>query len=259
MLVSFIYMIILVIIGVLFNGSGFAQKLKVATAWAIIKISYNPKTQEAVGGITGTAFFLNSTTFVSSYHRLNDDLFKPNKGFSKVKVLLANETGTITEKVKIKQTIPKIDLTIGEVEQKDKYQEYSRLDTSYEVGSFVMNIGNPAESRLVDYDLAIIDSNLKVTRIVVKPVIEYGKILHVGKYTIRSNDVNLQDIDLINLIYSSKIGFSGGSLLLRSNGQVIGMMLLILPKEVDPKQSAMAIPINEILKILSRDIQWNFK
>jgi hypothetical protein len=50
--------------------------------------------------------------------------------------------------------------------------------------------------------------------------------------------------------YSSKLGFSGGPCLLKSSGEVIGMMSMVIPPEIDPKKPAMAIRMSDISRFL---------
>jgi V8-like Glu-specific endopeptidase len=73
--------------------------------WAIFKISYDPITNQAEGGICGSAFFVKKRIFISAHHCFNDSVFIPNKGYPKVKVFLVNDKGYIIDNIKIRKLV----------------------------------------------------------------------------------------------------------------------------------------------------------
>ena len=61
---------------------------------AIFKASYNsPGGSDLVGGVCGTAFFINEKTALTANHILNKEVFKPNDGFMYCKFWLILQNG----------------------------------------------------------------------------------------------------------------------------------------------------------------------
>ncbi|TSA32807.1 MAG: serine protease [Porphyromonadaceae bacterium] len=217
--------------------------------WAIFKISYDPNTNMAEGGICGSAFFFKEQFFISAYHCFNDSVFTPNKNFPKVKVFLVNNRGDIIDDIRIKKLVPEYDLAIGEVIQHDKNVIAYSLANDFNVGDSVYNIGFPTES-LINYRIKIEKNNLFVENIILKEFRQNGEVEDILRITVNSNDVKLDNKLMIKLTYTSKLGFSGGPCLLKSSGKVIGMMSMLIPFEIDPKKPAMAVRISDILQFL---------
>lgn len=236
----------LLLIALVFSTSTDALSKEERMIWAIFKISYDPISNKAEGGISGTAFFVTKQDFISANHCFNDSTFMPNKGYSKVKVILVNQEGQVIEDIRIKKIIPEYDLSIGELMHGDKNaMEYS-VGHDFSVGDSVYNIGFSADESLVDYRIKIENDKLIVENITVKVVEQHGKAEGVIIVTVNANDVKLQDREMIKLSYSSRVGFSGGPLVLKSTGKIIGMMSLVVPEETDHKRPAMAIRMSDI-------------
>lgn len=209
--------------------------------WSIIKISYNPSNGHAVGGICGTAFFIRKHLFISAHHCLNNSVFIPNTGFSKVKVFLADESGRMLDASLVK-SIPEYDLTVGKTR---KDVDVLPVATDFKIGDAVYNVGFPVTESLVSMPLSITNGNLTVQKVVVKSFRQDGVIEGVPVVdTSNAADVKV-NIPMIKLSYTSRTGFSGGPLI--SGGKVIGMMSFVVPKENDPKRPVMAVRMADIL------------
>ena len=214
-------------------------------SWAIIKVSYNPHTNQAVGGICGTAFFVSKNTFISAHHCFSNITFIPNQGFSKVKVLLANESGRIIENILIDKLVPEFDLTVGRLNSQENI-DILPMESNFKIGDVVYNIGFPKDESLVKFNLRISKGKLKVDMVRVKAFQQSGTIISTPIVTITANDINITGKQVIKLSYTSRRGFSGGPLIF--GGKVIGMMSLVIPPEYDPSQPAMAIRMADIVK-----------
>lgn len=218
--------------------------------WAIFKISYDPNTNTAVGGICGSAFFLEEQIFISAYHCFNHSVFIPNKNFPKVKVFLVNNRGYIIDDIRIKKLVPEYDLAIGEIILYDKNVTVYSLANDFNVGDSVYNIGFPTNESLIDFRVKIEKNYLFVENIVLKEFQQNGKVGDILRVTVNANDVKLDNKLMIKLTYTSKLGFSGGPCLLKSSNKVIGMMSMVIPFEIDSAKPAMAVRISDILQFL---------
>lgn len=243
-------LIVVVMAAQIFNAVMEAMPNSKDIAWSIVKISYNPLTKKAEGGICGSAFFVKDKVFLSANHCFNDSVFIPNRGYPSVKVFLSNSNGYIIENISIKELFPEYDLAIGELIKTDTNVVISSISDDFMIGDSVYNIGFPTDNSLIDYKLNIEGEKLIVESINIKQSQQFGKIEDILRVSVNSNDVRIRDKHMIKLDYSSKVGFSGGPLILSNSGDVIGIMSFIIPDQYDPNKSVMAIPISEILKIL---------
>ncbi|OGS23331.1 MAG: hypothetical protein A2252_09625 [Elusimicrobia bacterium RIFOXYA2_FULL_39_19] len=222
--------------------------METPTVWAIIKVSHNPGTNQAAGGICGTAFFVSKNQFISAHHCFNSPVFIPNHGFSKVKVFLTNESGRIIENIAIDKLVPEYDLTIGRLNSHENV-DVLPVENDFKVGDAVYNIGFPVGESLVGYNLRTSGDELIVENVRVKAFQQSGIIDSVPIVTVNADDVKIIDKQMIKLSYTSHTGFSGGPLIL--GGKVIGMMSLVIPSEYDPAQPAMAIRMADIAKYIA--------
>ena len=207
--------------------------------WAIIKISYNPGTEQAVGGICGTVFFVNQKQFISAHHCFNNSVFPPNPGYSKVKVFLANESGRIIENISLEKSVPEYDLAIGRLNSKENI-DVLPAGNDFKVGDSVYNIGFPVTESLVSMPLSFVNGNLVVESVTVKAFRQDGIIEAVPIVNISAIDIKTVGKQMIKLSYTSRTGFSGGPLILAGSSKVIGMMSLVVPctTKTAPQESA---------------------
>lgn len=217
--------------------------------FAIIKVSYNPSTNEKVGGICGTCFFVNKEEFITAHHCFNNTIFEPNIGYPKVDVFLSNGAGQVIHNPKIKKLHPDYDLSVGIVNGQvtSYFSGFSITNTL--VGEGVYNLGYPNLRALKIRNLNIVDGKLAVN---IDLVIEKQEGIIEGMVNMTSNadDIRFENNRVIVLNYTSELGFSGGPLILSKTGQVTGFMSLVLPPKNDPLRRAIAIPISEIKQFL---------
>ena len=216
--------------------------------FAILKVSYDPLTQQAEGGICGTCFFYSPFNFITAYHCFNSNIFIPNKGYKKVKVFLVNKNGEIIYNPEIYKRYPEFDLSIGKINNKNiKFLDLSAL-TNFEKVKKVYNLGFP---EMQDYLLKIQNEELVVNKIYPVLHIQEGYIKEKRKnFSVNANDIKLINKVVFILNYTSRLGFSGGPLLDKSTNEVIAFMSLVIPKNLDRSKSAVAIPIENIKHLL---------
>jgi hypothetical protein len=227
--------------------------------WAIVKLSYDPATLKAEGGSCGTVFFVNETTFITAHHVTtypwnapNLTVFTPNAGYPNVRVFLANSKGDTIDDFWIVKRVPEYDLAIGHISRPHPAVRVCPLQTEFAAGDEVYNIGFPTDQGVPDYLLRIEGQKLIVQQISMKPFMQQGTVKAIKKATVCRNDVNIQDKMVAVLDYSSRVGFSGGPLVSRSTGKVVGLMSFVIPKEFDSNTPVVAIRMADIESIIEQ-------
>lgn len=220
-------------------------------AFAIIKLSYNKIGENNVeGGICGTGFFISPNTFITANHVFNTPSYKPNPGFEKCQYWLASRKGEIIELKNITiQNLPEIDSTIIKFSN----------NVSDDVVTIERSLPNPNDRifnlgflpKMPQLDPKWTHKGLVLLSADFKDTISdgLGTIASIKKATIKSNDVNLEDITLIMTSYCGEVGMSGGPLF-NINNHVVGLMSLGFPPDAPQKKYLGAIWIGEILKLL---------
>jgi len=214
--------------------------------WAIVKISYNPATLEAAGGSCGTVFFVNETNFVTAHHVVSSDtaLFTPNKGYPNVRVFLANAQGDTIDDFWIVSRAPEHDLAVGRIRDPHPHVLVCPFDNSVNRGDAVVNLGFPSDQRLPGAVLRVRGHKLIVEQIQMAPDLQSGKVEVIRPESLQANDVKLRNQVVIILDHSSRDGYSGGPLVSRRSGRVVGLMSHLVPSDL--RSPAAAIPIADI-------------
>lgn len=223
------------------------------SVFAVVKLSYNSLGDpQAVGGITGTAFIVNDSTVITAHHVLNKNDFLPNPGFKYVQYwLLKRGTKKIIELKKDYLVVyPNIETTIINLPEKVqggfklRNQKVKINDTIYNFGHITKSMPVKKahwENTLIidDYEIKSIDQSDSI-----------GKINLVKKMTLKSNDVNLKDINCIQLSFIANQGMSGGPVITKN--KFIGLMSFGYPPDSIFKKQVYAIHVNEILKVMKQ-------
>lgn len=225
--------------------------------WSIVKLSYDPATSKVEGGICGTVFFVKETIFITAHHgnEANSAMLRPNVGYPNVRVFLANYKGDTIDDFWIVERVPEYDLAIGRIRRPHPAVRVCLLQTDLAAGDEVYNIGFPTDQGVPDYLLRIEGQKLIVQRISMKPFLQQGTVKAIMKATVLTNDVIIQDKMVAVLDYSSRLGFSGGPLVSRSTGKVVGLMSFVIPKEFDSNTPVVAIRMEDIKSIIEEDDQ----
>jgi S1-C subfamily serine protease len=179
-------------------------------------------------------------------------MFRPNAGYPNVRVFLANSKGDTIDDFWIVERVPEYDLAIGRISRRHPAVRVCPLQTKLAAGDKVRNIGFPTDQGVSDYKLRIEGQKLIVQRISMKPAVQQGTVKAIKKATVRANDVNIQDKMVAILDYSSRVGFSGGPLVSRSTGKVVGLMCFVIPKEYDDRTPVAAIRMADIKPIIEK-------
>ena|SRR3989338_522092 len=202
--------------------------------WIIIRPHYSPLGNLEKVGICGADFFINSTTFVTSHHVLNESSFFPNANYFNANIFLIDSEG---KKIEITKThtikyAPEIDVTY--VQTDDKH-DYISAEENYSENDDVKNIGYPTRFTKEIFG----DFKIK------KQFSADGSILKIKKdYSMNANDVKISNKEVLILNYSSEEGFSGGPLL--KGEKVVGIMSHLYPHN----RNAIAVSIKEVKNTL---------
>ncbi len=232
-----------------------SQALSSDHVWTIVKLSYDPVTRKAEGGSCGSVFFVSETTFVTAHHgnELNSTILKPNAGYSRVRVFLANTKGDTIDDFWITKRVPEYDLAIGRISRPHSAIRVCPLQTELSVGDDVYNIGFPTDQGVPDYSLRIDGEKLIVQRISMKAFVQKGTVKAIERMSLNSESISLQGKTLAVLDYSSRDGFSGGPLVSRKTGKVVGFMSFVIPKKFDPNTQVVAVRMADIKSIIEEE------
>jgi hypothetical protein len=234
-----------------------SQRVSSDHVWAIVKVSYDPAMLKAVGGSCGTVFFVSETTFITVHHgsEANTEMLRPNAGYPNVRVFLANSKGETIEDFWIVKRVPEYDLAIGRISKPHPAVRVCPLQTEIAAGDRVYNIGFPNDEGIREYSFLINGDKLIVQRIDMRPITQDGSVKAITKATVRAVDVNLQDKTVAVLDYSSRVGFSGGPLVSRNSGKVVGLMSFVVPQKDDPNTPVVALRMADLKSIIETEGQ----
>jgi hypothetical protein len=222
----------------------------------IFKASYNfPNDTNIIGGVCGTAFFVDNKTVFTANHQLNANNFNPNEGFSFCKfwLLLENGQAVIIEKDYLK-SYPDIDTTeiyfpyIVCNDSVNYKTAVAQKEDKFILKGFLSSItGNPAPQVILNWNEQgelIIDS-FSLDSVI---SIQEGVIEEVKDISVNSKDIAVNNKKYLTLSCGGSIGLSGAPLIKKDTGEVIGLMSFGLPEDVSIKTKLFAISIDEIEK-----------
>jgi hypothetical protein len=219
-------------------------------AFAILKLSYNaPGDSSLVGGICGTGFFVDSFTAVTAHHALNDETFRPNAGLQRVLVSGISRSGSIFGIQREDATLyPGIDAAILRLRNSvASFQIYEPSLRSAVEGVQVSGIGHIGSSmpsvdaewqgpELVLRSASLADVTKDISGFVKRPM----------TLEINANDIKMHGVRGFELSFGSQVGMSGGPVIDRSTGKVLGMLSVGLPTDSNVKKQTFAVSIDEI-------------
>ncbi len=219
---------------------------------AILKLSYNRAGEPPVtGGIGGAAFLIGKRTAITAHHILSSHSFKPNPGYRKCQYWLLSKDGMVYELFKSQLSdYPGIDTTVIRLNEVVNILPLLVSKTSPAIGESVFNEGfvadaMPIQATWKDQRLQIDGCNL--TSAIAD---QKGFIRNMYGITLRSNDVNLSNVKVIETSYPGRTGMSGGPLLMAETREVVGLMSFGLPPDRPIKETVMAISMDEIVSVV---------
>ena len=223
---------------------------------AIFKASYNfPKDTNVIGGICGTAFFINEKTALTANHLLNLDKFKPNDGFSNCKFWLLLENGqTLLLEKDYLNSYPDIDTTkicFPVIVFKDSFNyktAISKKGNKFILKGFLSSVSeNPSPQVTLNWSAQeeLVINNFDLISVV---SVQEGVVEEIKNISLKSNDVVVNDKKYLTLSCGGNTGLSGAPLVKSDTDEVIGLMSFGLPENVTRKTNLFAISIDEVEK-----------
>jgi len=223
---------------------------------AIFKASYNSSYDiNVIGGVCGTAFFIDGKNVLTANHNFTPEDFKPNIGFLYCKFWLLLENGQvlIIEK-KYLRSYPNIDTTqisFSSVVFKDKLDYQTTIaekGCKFILKGFLASIpGNPNPRVKLNWDKQgeLVISSFDLDSMVSTQV---GIVEEVKHISLNSKDIVVRNKRYIALSCGGNIGLSGAPLVKYDDGKVMGLMSFGLPENVNKKTKLFAISIDEVEK-----------
>ncbi|SHG42849.1 Trypsin-like peptidase domain-containing protein [Flavobacterium fluvii] len=220
----------------------------------VLKLSYNNIGETPViGGITGSFFFIENNIVVTANHVLNKKDFTPNEGFKYCQFWLLIEPNIVIE-VSLEKLIefPDIDSTIIKLEEKYQIPVRTISNTSIEVGKYCFNegfIGGQMPRIMANWN----DEKLVITGCYYNNTKALGEgfVKSIKVMTVNAADIKMENVLGIETSYGGIQGMSGGPLIDRITNQIVGLMSIGYPEDVQIKQSLFAIEIQQLIERLN--------
>lgn len=218
--------------------------------FALIKLSYNEIGDSNIeGGICGTGFFVDNKIFITAHHIFNNKSKIPNVGFRNCQYWLVSKTGEIIEVKDVNiADYPEIDTTTITFNTciTDNIVEIER--TLPNVGDEIYNQGFTTNMPMINCGYNSYGLFLKSVDLSNNISDGNGTVREINNETIYYDDVKLKGKTLIITSYPGRVGMSGGPMYNVKN-EVIGLMSIGFPPDIQQKNFLGAIWIDEILKI----------
>jgi len=224
-----------------------------ASAVAILKLSYNRGESSVEGGICGGAFFINEKTALTANHLLSTSSYKPNEGYSNCQYWLISRGGEVIDlKKEYLIDLPQIDTTIIKFPRNQVIGNTFELSTDPpRAGEEVLTqgfVGNAMPETSATWGR----NGLLINSIDLGNVIadRQGFIKSIKTADVNARDIKMKNVKCIELSFPGIIGGSGGPVIRKSTGKVIGLMAIGLPPDVPEKALLFAVSVEEINKAI---------
>lgn len=196
----------------------------IAKAYAVFLISYNRHTDQVIGGVAGTAFFVSDRKAITAFHVLRPESFTPEAGYEFRRVYLLHEGAppialNATE-VTFQPDRDQSEIELPTTKRADPRYIFTKADRSLASGpvlteGFLANTAGP--------ELARVDGHITVTRVrKLARARLTGDLVRRATVTLAASDVSLRDVPCLQLSYRPIVGFSGGPVM-DLDGRVLGM------------------------------------
>ncbi|MFA5805655.1 MAG: serine protease [Melioribacteraceae bacterium] len=224
----------------------------VNSVFAIVKLSYNENGESSViGGICGSAFLINDSTVITAHHVLNSKV-KPNEGYKYCQFWLLNRNGSLIIPIEQKQfeDYKEMECTIIHLQKPLNGIPFLSIESNdVKIGDEVYSLGHVGDKMPVtkaewnNGKLLIQSYSLKNLE-----TDKNGNVKEIKKATIRANDVNIVDVEVIQPTFGAVVGMSGGPLIAKRTNKLIGLMSFGMPADSVKKEIVYAISSNELYK-----------
>lgn len=222
--------------------------------FAVLKLSYNtPGETPVTGGICGTAFLINEKAALTAHHVLNKTT-GPNHGFKRYQLWLLKRGDTklaIPIKSNSFKCFPEIESTVICLTTLPSSIERIQLSPNdAQIGTEVFSIGHVGGGMPV-INATWVNDILDIHSYSLPDSVKSDKsgvIVDKKPKSIRTEDVNLVNIVVLQPSFGAIKGMSGGPLLTKNNNKIVGLMSFGLPVNASTKNVVFAISIDEIIR-----------
>lgn len=221
--------------------------------WAIIKLSYNNIWDSTLtGGVCWTWFIISKDSVLTAYHVLNKNTFLPNKWYKFCEVFFCIEPDIIIKvEKKVLNFYPSVDTTQFNINSKVSIPQYWINKKTIGDNESVLNIGFIWWEMPQFQEIKWWEEWIHFWWITFNNIAAYWKWNIIKKtFSIKSNDVNIDNIHWYLTSYPWVEGMSWWPLIQESTNKIIWLMSFGFPMDVSEKTNLWAININEILKII---------
>jgi hypothetical protein len=215
----------------------------------VLKLSYNNIGETPVtGGICGSFFFVRQDLAVTANYVLNKVNFRPNDGFSKCQFWLIAQPNIVIELTANKLIEhPEIDTTFIQLQKSFPITIRKLSSADIEVGIDCFNEG------FVGGHMPSLDASWGTTGLIITSCSYNGTAVTGDGYikskkimTVSATDINMINVKGFETSYGGVLGMSGGPLISKQSDEIIGLMSIGLPEDIQIKNSLFAVSIDEI-------------
>ncbi len=215
----------------------------------ILKLSYNDIGEPTLtGGICGSFFVVESNLAITANHVLNKKDFKPNNGFLYCQFwlivqpdfILEIHHDSLIEFPEIDTTFVRLDKVFNLGIRKLSYSDIQVGRTCFNEG-FVAGKMPSVKADWEDNELRITSCTNNGTEAIGQGYVKSNKVMHIN-----TADIKMINVKGLETSYGGNKGMSGGPLIDEETNEIIGLMSIGLPANVQNKVSLFAISIEEI-------------
>lgn len=220
----------------------------------VLKLSYNNIGETTVtGGICGSFFFIRPNLAATAHHVLNSNDFKPNNGFSSCQYWLLIQPDIVIELKKenliefseIDSTIIKFDkdfnIPIRKISTTKRQAGHPCHNEGFTGGQMPGLIASWGTNGLIITGCNYNNTNANGD----------GHIKSIKTLTVNAADVKMQNVQGLETSYGGRQGMSGGPLIDKVTNEIIGLMSIGLPADVQIKQTLFAVEIGHLMDKLN--------
>jgi hypothetical protein len=225
----------------------------------VLKLSYNKIGENPVGGICGSFFFISPNLAATAHHVLNKKEFKPNDGFSSCQYWLLIQPDIVIElKKQDLIELPEIDSTVVKIREKFNIPIKEIATTIRQAGHPCCNEGFTG-GLMPEVEACWGASGLIINGCNYKNTVANGDghIQSIQTLTVNAADIKMHNVKGLETSYGGKQGMSGGPLIDKETNEIIGLMSIGLPPDVQIKETLFAVEIGHLMDKLRNVIKIN--
>lgn len=204
--------------------------------------------------ICGTFFFVTANTALTANHVLFKDFFSLSDPFKSKQSFLVGENNFIQEvKSEYITEHKNIDLSIIKFPKKltDTYFEISRDEPTENQTLYFCGYNGDAQPEIEACNDKFKILLKKVDLSPVTFITQDGYVKKLSNMTLKSADFDLNGINVIELSHGGYAGMSGGPVVDKTTGKIIGLLSFGDTEDADKKDTLFALDNTELIKVIN--------